>query len=64
MDCGVVEISEDGEAGFRVRLDPPDAAKPDQWFRTAKEARGHAGGIRLVTGRRKVDLTGGAHAKA
>ena len=57
MDAGIVEISE-GEAGFRVRLlDPPDPAKPDQWFATAKEARGCAGGIRMVTGRRKVDLT-------
>ena len=58
MGPGIVEISGDGEAGFRVRLDPPDPAKPDQWFATAKEARGCAGGIRLVTGWRKVDLTG------
>lgn len=57
MDRGIVEISKEG-AGFRVRLDPPDPAKPDQWFCDIREARGCAGGLRLVTGRRKVDLTG------
>ena len=50
MEPGIVEISRDG-ARFRVSLDPPDPSKPDAWFATAKEARGYAGGLRLVAGR-------------
>lgn len=57
MGGGIVEISRDG-AGFRVRLDPPVDGKPDQWFADLREARGCTGGLRLVTGRRKLDLTG------
>lgn len=57
---GLVEVMGDDEAGFWVRLDPPDPAYPDQWFPTVRAARGAAGGIRLVTGRSKVDRTGGS----
>lgn len=55
---GTVEIRPDGE-GWLVRCEPPDPSRPDQWFSDLRHARGTAGGIRLVTGRRKVDLTGG-----
>lgn len=61
---GVVEITGSEEAGFWVRLQPPDPAFPEQWFPTLRAARGAAGGIRLVTGRRKVDSTGGEDGKA
>ena len=54
---GSVIIEQDG-AGLRVRLDPPDAAWPDRAFTDARMARGYAGGVRLATGRRKVDLLG------
>ncbi len=54
---GVVEVRP-VEGGYRVALVPPDPAWPDEVFECPKAARGAAGGIRLVTGRRKVDLTG------
>lgn len=57
MTGGVVEIGREG-AGFRVRLDPPVEGKPDQWFDDLRDARGCAGGLRLVLGWRKLDLTG------
>lgn len=45
-------------SGFRVSLEPPDPAHPDETFPDMRSAWGHAGGIKLVTGRPKVDLTG------
>ena len=57
---GVVEVAGSEEAGFWVRLQPPDPAFPEQWFPTLRAARG----IRLVTGRQKVDSTGGEDGKA
>ncbi len=53
---GIVELSGDGEAGFRVRLDPPDANHPPEGFYCYRAARGAAGGLRLVLGCRLVDL--------
>lgn len=54
---GTVEIRRDGD-GYRVACVPPDPKREDEWFADLREARGTAGGIRLVTGRRKIDLTG------
>lgn len=54
---GTVEVGKDGE-GFRVTCCPPDPLHPVQRFAEFRRAWGHAGGIRVVTGRRKVDLTG------
>lgn len=54
---GTVEIRRDSD-GYRVACVPPDPKREDEWFADLREARGTAGGIRLVTGRRKVDLTG------
>lgn len=58
-DRGAVELHRDGE-GYRVVLNPPDTSRPDAWFAERKEAWGACGGIRLTTGRAKVDLTGEA----
>ena len=55
---GAVEIRTEG-AGFVVVCVPPDPAHPPRSFSDKREAFGFAGGLRLVTGRRKVDLTGG-----
>lgn len=59
MSAGEVIIEREG-AGFRVRTDPPDPRHPDATFDCIKRARGAAGGIRLVTGRLKRDLSGEA----
>lgn len=56
MSVGVVEMRE-GDGGFVVSLIPPDPAYPDATFTDRREAWGHAGGIRLLTGREKVDRT-------
>jgi len=56
-DSGVIEIRRE-LSGYRVVLVPPDPTQPDQLFTDKREAFGCAGGIRMVTGRRKVDLTG------
>lgn len=58
---GTVDVTIEGD-GFLVACNPPDPARPDEWFPTFREAWGTAGGIRLVTGRTKRDLTGGANA--
>lgn len=58
MSDPVIEIRRDGEAGFVVVVKPPDPAHPPETFDDLRRARGAAGGIRLVTGWRKVDLTG------
>lgn len=56
-DAGTVDVTADG-GGFLVVCNPPDPKRTDQWFPTFREAWGTAGGIRLVTGRHKRDLTG------
>lgn len=53
----VVTIRRHGEAGFVVAIEPPDPEHPPQVFETFKRANGCAGGLRLVLGLRKVDLT-------
>lgn len=59
MDRGEVLIEREG-SGFRVRLLPPDPRHPDATYPCIKQARGAAGGVRLVTGRTKRDLSGEA----
>ena len=59
MNRGEVIIEQEG-AGFRVRLDPPDPRHPDATYPCIRQARGAAGGVRLVTGRIKRDLSGEA----
>lgn len=54
-----VTIKPDGD-GFSVVLDPPDDRHPPQHFDDVRKARGMAGGLRLVLGARKIDLTGEA----
>lgn len=51
----IVEISGDEEAGFRVRLDPPDPLHTPERFDTYKDARGYAGGLRFTLSRELVD---------
>lgn len=58
MESGVVQLRRDG-AGFVVECVPPDPAFPPQSFPDHRQARGFAGGARLVLGRKLVDLTGG-----
>ena len=60
MDRGTVTLSH-GEAGdYIVRLCPPDPSHPEeQRFADIREARGMLGGLRLVLGRQKIDLTKG-----
>ena len=60
---GVVEMRPDGTGGFAVVCVPPDPAHPPQSFADRRDAWGRCGGIKLVTGRRKVDLTGGDDGK-
>lgn len=65
MDRGDVILSQDG-ADYIVRLDPPDASglhPVEQRFDDIRKARGAWGGLRLVLGRRKIDLTGGANGR-
>ena len=60
MSSGDVILSRDGEA-YIVSLDPPDPSgihETERRFTDIREARGAMGGMRLVLGRRKVDLTG------
>lgn len=54
---GTVDVRRE-KGGFRVSCDPPDPMRADEVFATMREAWGHAGGIKLVTGRIKRDLTG------
>ncbi len=55
---GSVIIEPDGD-GFAVVLEPPLPSNPQrQWFADAREARGVAGGLRLVHGLKKIDRTG------
>lgn len=60
MSSGDVILSREG-ADWLVRLDPPDPSgihETETRFTDIREARGAMGGMRLVLGRRKVDLTG------
>ena len=57
MAKAVVTIRRDG-AGFVVAVEPPDPAYPPAPYADIRRAWGAAGGIRLVTGWPKVDLTG------
>ena len=58
MVAPAIHIRRDG-AGFLVEVVPPNPAYPSERFDDVRRARGVAGGLRLVTGWRKVDLTGG-----
>lgn len=60
MSSGDVILSRDGEI-YVVSLDPPDPSgvhETERRFSDIRDARGAIGGMRLVLGRRKVDLTG------
>lgn len=60
MDRGTVTLSQDEAGAFVVRLDPPASGHPEeQHFADIREARGMLGGLRLVLGRQKIDLTKG-----
>lgn len=62
MDRGEVVLSQDG-ADYIVRLVPPEPGgihAEEQRFSDIRDARGAMGGLRLVLGRRKIDLTKGA----
>lgn len=60
---GTVDVTNSGD-GFMVTCNPPDPKREPEWCATFYEAWGTAGGIRLVTGRTKRDLTEVADAKA
>lgn len=61
-DDPVITIgTEDGQ--YVVRVAPDHPAYPPQSFATHKAAYGAAGGMRLVTGWRRIDLTGEADGK-
>ena len=59
MDEAVIEIRR-SDAGFVVAVVPADPHYPDQQFSELSSARGWAGGLRMVTGYRKLDRTDGA----
>jgi hypothetical protein len=63
MGAETVDVTAHGD-GFLVSCVPPDPKRPPERFATFREAWGCAGGIRLVTGRAKRDLTGGDSGKA
>ena len=54
----VIAIRQD-DAGFVVAVEPPDPAHSAQHFSDKRAAFGFAGGLKMVTGWRKVDLTEG-----
>lgn len=57
MDRGTVTLSQDEAGAYVIRLDPPAPGHPEeQRFDDIREARGMLGGLRLVLGRRKVDM--------
>ena len=58
--AGTVDVTAEGD-GFLVSCNPPEPQHPPERFPTFRQAWGSAGGIRLVTGRSKRDLTGGAN---
>ena len=53
----VVEVRR-ADGGCLVAVVPPDPAYPAEPYAEFRRAWGAAGGIRLVTGSPKVDLTG------
>lgn len=55
--AGTIEVRRNG-SGFVVEVLPPAPAYPVAHFDDLRTAWGHAGGIRIATGWRKVDLTG------
>lgn len=57
-----IHIRREG-AGFAVEVLPPHPAHPIRTFDSIRSAFGHAGGLRMVTGWRKVDLTGAHNPK-
>ncbi|MEE2795630.1 MAG: hypothetical protein VX512_12430 [Pseudomonadota bacterium] len=60
MDRGTVTLSQDEAGADVVRLDPPDPNyREEQRFGDIRDARGMMGGVHLVLGRRKIDLTKG-----
>ena len=55
-----VIVLERGDVGFRVHVsDPPEGFGFDETFPTYRQARGHAGGMRMVKGWRLDDRTEG-----
>lgn len=56
-DGPVIEVRRD-EAGFVVAVVPADPGYPARHFCDQREAFGAAGGLRMVTGWKRVDLTG------
>lgn len=55
--AGEVHVRRHGR-GFVVECNPPDPAHPAQVFDTMRAAWGYAGGVKLTTGRHKIDSTG------
>jgi hypothetical protein len=62
MDAPVIAIRREG-VGFVVALEPDDPAHPPRHFDNQRSAFGWAGGMRMTTGWRKLDLTGGTDGK-
>lgn len=58
MTDPVIEIRSTA-TGYEVAVVPADLQYPVQTFADKRQAFGCAGGLRIVTGFRKVDLTGG-----
>lgn len=56
MSAPAIEIRRKG-SGFVVEVVPPDPEHPPAMYSDKRTAFGAAGGFRLVTGWRKVDLT-------
>lgn len=56
MSASVIEIRRNGD-GFEVAVVPSDPDHPPVHFDAKKDAFGHIGGVRLVTGWPKIDLT-------
>ncbi|WP_298196744.1 hypothetical protein [Novosphingobium sp.] len=56
MEKPDIIIRRDG-AGFAVEVVPSQPGHPIRYFDNSRSAFGHAGGVRMVTGWRKVDLT-------
>ena len=44
------------DAGFSVSIEPPSPEEAGQTFQSYKQARGYAGGLRLVKGWKLSDL--------
>lgn len=57
MGAHTIEVRREGD-GFAVVVVPPHLAHPPAHYHNKRSAFGAAGGLRLVTGWRRVDLTG------